>query len=540
MRDQTHGLPLADRRWRLLTYSKCFLGSDAVTWMTKNLSQNREASVVTGQRLMDAGIIHHVTHSELFSDSEYYYRFQEDDESNILNMKRVWDSSIPTRHAVEVAKDLLTRLALLCEDHRKHVLSPELASNSSSAPVTGPSVSTPIIPPSPRAPSSTGERSAQSSSPHLMRSFSTPPLNTGAISPLIPSSSGMLSSPPTPVVPIAPMANGDDVDYSTLAKSEPFRKYTLAAAELQRVQLVALNHDERMCFFVNLYNILCLHAHVTQGPPNNVLRRYTFFRAMSYRVGGLDMTLDDIEHGILRGNKRPPMIMFIQQLRPSDPKCQHVLTKRDGRLHFVISAGTRSDPPIRILDGDNVQEELHHATVEFLSCTVKVDVEKRCVTLPRIFLWYSEDFPSPEKNLLMWVARYLPVATSGQLVNLVHSEQAMPKISYENFDWANAEARFNASVVRRKRRKLERERSASLAALDIPLMAPVNEALADLISANGPQDRPGAGMQTPWDPRSPAGSLAGSNAAVVRSEDSSRADEGNENGRAGSVEISGS
>ena len=153
------------------------------------------------------------------------------------------------------------------------------------------------------------------------------------------------------------------------------------------------------------------------------------------------------------------MIKVFQQLRPPDPKCQHVLSQRDARIHFVISAGTRSDPPIRILDGENVQEELHHATFEFLSYTVKVDMDKRCVTLPRIFYWYAEDFPTPEKSLLLWVAKYLPVETAHQLVALVESSEAIPSVSYENFDWSNAEARFNAAVVRRKRRKLERERS---------------------------------------------------------------------------------
>lgn len=463
MRDPTRGMPVSDRRWRIVHYSKCFVGSEAVQWIMKNLSCDRDKAVSIGQRLMEAGIIHHVTHSEPFSDAYYFYRFQEDDDTNILNMKRVWDPSIPTRDAVEVSKDLLTRLALLCEEHRKRILATQPTSQVLSE--------TPGILSAPYAgaPATSNIQCLAPSTPRMSDpSVPTRSLSPSLSGPLISSpsinrtSSGSL--PPTSFA-LNAGTGSDDIDYSALAKSDVFRKYTLRAAELQRVQLVALNHDERIAFFVNIYNVLCLHAHIVYGVPNSVYRRYTFFRALSYRVAGLDLTLDDIEHGILRGNKRPPMIKFLQQLRPSDPKCQHVITNREGRIHFVISAGTRSDPPIRILDGENVQEELHFASLEFLSVTVKVDTEKRTVALPRILYWYAEDFPTPEKQLLLWVARYLPVAASNNLVTLVDDNGPMPAISYENFDWANAEARFNSSIVRRKRRKLERERSSLIPAV---------------------------------------------------------------------------
>lgn len=65
----------------------------------------------------------------------------------------------------------------------------------------------------------------------------------------------------------------------------------------------------------------------------------------------------------------------MQQLRPSDPKCQFILTVRESRIHFVISAGTPSDPPIRIVDMENLEDELHDATEEFLNKTVKVSGE---------------------------------------------------------------------------------------------------------------------------------------------------------------------
>lgn len=522
MRDPSSGFQVVDRRWRLLSYSKCFVGSEAVSWMVEILGLTRPDAVRTGQHLMDAGIIHHVTHSEPFSDNYYFFRFQEDDESSILNMKRVWDPALPARNAVQVAQELLTRLACLCEEYRLRIIA------APPTPVlTAPNFAAPA------------EEVASVAASSVMQPQPRGPLGIGPpITPRVSLSSQPDSAPHTPVLtdPFARMTStaalqgglgarraeagisptilcgaADDVDYSLLAKSEEFRLYTLAAAELQGVQLLALSHDEKIAFFGNMYNALCLHCYIVQSAPTNVIRRWVFFRTLAYRIAGLDMSLDDIEHGILRGNKRAPMIKIVQQLRPSDPKCQHVLTKRDGRIHFVISAGTGSDPPIRILDGDSIQEQLHDAAVEFLSHAVKIDVAARTVTLPRIFYWYADDFPSPDLALLKWVGQFLLAEPAHALSMLLAGDDSSPPtVNYENFQWCVSDTRFIAAVVRRKRRRLERERAAATA--NAPSSAGVGGASSALqhfgsLGANGSCDgfpsMPGFGTTSREPPRWP-------------------------------------
>lgn len=470
MRNSETGFIVSDRRWRLMSYPKCFVGSEAVDWMMNSLSLDRPAAIRTGQHLMDAGIIHHVTHSEPFADTYYFYRFQEDDESCILNMKRVWDTALPTRNAVQVSQNLLTQLACLCEEYRLRIIAapptPQLGgipyasepqsmrptANDLPTPSSLPAVSLPIGAVGPSLAGSTSQSPVVQDPALVART--QPEVSVGSCERTRPQATAGIS-------PTILCGAADDVDYSLLAKSEEFRQYTLSAAELQGVQLQALTHDEKIAFFGNVYNALCLHCYIVQSAPTNIIRRWVFFRTLAYRIAGLDMSLDDIEHGILRGNKRAPMIKIVQQLRPSDPKCQYVLSKRDGRIHFVISAGTRSDPPIRILDSESVQEQLHEGTVEFLSRSVKIDVAARTVTLPRIFMWYADDFPNPELALLRWVGRHLLAEPAGALLSLlVNGDENPPTVAYENFEWCVSDTRFNAAVVRRKRRRLERERAA--------------------------------------------------------------------------------
>jgi Protein of unknown function, DUF547/Domain found in Dishevelled, Egl-10, and Pleckstrin (DEP) len=497
MRHPDTGFRVADRRWRLLSYPKCFVGSEAVEWMMGELSLDRAAAIRTGQHLMDAGILHHVTHSEPFSDSYYFFRFQEDDDSSILNMKRVWDTSLPTRSAVLVSQELLTSLACLCEEYRLRIVAAPPTPSLSAYPPGDTSVSRrhsdgafplqyqaapfgigpPVIAPVETLPSSSPQTPVLQDPMLAMRARRMESDNNLAFTSTLSgedlrrnlsqmSSVGRCAARPgSTILPTILSGAADDVDYSLLAKSEEFRQYTLAAAELQGVQLQSLTHDEKIAFFANIYNALCLHCYIAQGAPTNVIRRWVFFRTLSYRIAGLDMSLDDIEHGILRGNKRAPMIKIVQQLRPSDPKCQHIVTKRDARLHFVISAGTNSDPPIRILDSDSIQEQLHDATVEFLSRAVKIDVANRVVTLPRIFMWYADDFPSPERELLQWVGQYLLAEPASALAILLAADGIPPTVNHENFNWCVSDTRFVAAVVRRKRRRLERDRAAAVAAI---------------------------------------------------------------------------
>lgn len=64
------------------------------------------------------------------------------------------------------------------------------------------------------------------------------------------------------------------VDYKGISQSKKFEAYVRATAELKRVDLSTLSREEKVAFFVNVYNALVIHAFVVQGPPNNTWKRY--------------------------------------------------------------------------------------------------------------------------------------------------------------------------------------------------------------------------------------------------------------------------
>jgi potassium efflux system protein len=73
------GVAIADRRHHLSTYRACFVGSEAVDWLSRTCELGRDEAVRLGQSLLERGIFHHVLDEQPFRDGNFYYRFAADE-----------------------------------------------------------------------------------------------------------------------------------------------------------------------------------------------------------------------------------------------------------------------------------------------------------------------------------------------------------------------------------------------------------------------------------------------------------------------------
>lgn len=73
------GIEIKDRRYGLQKYPRCFVGSEAVTWIAEHLKMSREEATAIGQKLMVKKKIHHVLDEHPFRDENLFYRFYEDE-----------------------------------------------------------------------------------------------------------------------------------------------------------------------------------------------------------------------------------------------------------------------------------------------------------------------------------------------------------------------------------------------------------------------------------------------------------------------------
>lgn len=80
-------LSIKTRRYKLKLYHHCFVGNEAVDWLSANLKISREKAIKLGKQLIKAKIIYHVKHEQDFEDGELFYRFYKDEEKNIWTDK---------------------------------------------------------------------------------------------------------------------------------------------------------------------------------------------------------------------------------------------------------------------------------------------------------------------------------------------------------------------------------------------------------------------------------------------------------------------
>lgn len=68
-------------------------------------------------------------------------------------------------------------------------------------------------------------------------------------------------------------ADGKALDYEALKRDPVFKTYAKATAELQKVEIAPLDREERMAFFINIYNAVVVHALAVFGPASNLQQR---------------------------------------------------------------------------------------------------------------------------------------------------------------------------------------------------------------------------------------------------------------------------
>lgn len=162
----------------------------------------------------------------------------------------------------------------------------------------------------------------------------------------------------------------------------------------------------------------------------NQLRFFRFFGATALTVAGADLSLDAIEHGIVRGTRTKYGLGYLPRVLAGRFERRYSLSDPDPRVHFALNCGATSCPAIRVYDADRIDEQLDQATRAYLDATVDYDPDAGVVTVPKLFLWYRGDFGggSGIRNLLREYG-----AIPGD---------ASPRLRHRDWDWSLAPGKF--------------------------------------------------------------------------------------------------
>lgn len=149
----------------------------------------------------------------------------------------------------------------------------------------------------------------------------------------------------------------------------------------------------RLAFWINVYNAFAVLS--LRNEPELLLRpiaRYQHFSRQQIPIAQKQLSLDDIEHGILRHSRVKLSKGYIINPMPGAFEKQHRVHQFDNRIHFALNCGGASCPPIRYYEPENVDSQLQLATEAFLETEAQFDEAQNTLTVSRLFDWYQGDF----------------------------------------------------------------------------------------------------------------------------------------------------
>lgn len=185
--------------------------------------------------------------------------------------------------------------------------------------------------------------------------------------------------------------------------------------QLSNTAVSQLARPEQFAFWVNLYNALTVNV-VLDAYPVDTIRDIDISPGLLSNgpwgkklvtVEGEDLSLDDIEHRILRPIWRDP------------------------RVHYVVNCASIGCPnlPESALTAKTVEAELEAASRSFINHPRAVRVDQDGLQVSSIYHWFKEDFGGDDAGVIAHLRRYADGALAEALRD-VHS------ISGHGYDWA--------------------------------------------------------------------------------------------------------
>lgn len=221
------------------------------------------------------------------------------------------------------------------------------------------------------------------------------------------------------------------VDYAALQRDRARLDAVVASFDAPGARGEARwSREQRLAFWINAYNVFTLRVIVDHYPiasawltlqPRNSIRQIDgVWTDIKWQAAGRSVTLDEIEHQIIRPTFEEP------------------------RIHFAVNCASVSCPPLaaRPYRAATLEAQLDAAARAYLASAQGVQVDGTTLRVSSIFKWYGDDF----------VARYAPPvkerrdATERAILGVVLShgpERAAAaartgtaRIAFLDYDWS--------------------------------------------------------------------------------------------------------
>jgi hypothetical protein len=203
------------------------------------------------------------------------------------------------------------------------------------------------------------------------------------------------------------------VDYAGWAGSSADRAALRGyIAGLSRLAPLTLTRPEQFAYWANLYNAVTIDVVLDAYPVRSIrdirsgLTPGPWNRKVA-TVGGVELSLDDMEHNILRRGW-------------SDP-----------RVHYAVNCASFSCPnlPLRAFRGATLGPALEAAARAYVNTPRAVRFDGDVLVVSSIYDWYAADFGGTDARVIAHLARYANEPLKTRLL-------ATRRIGRDAYDWS--------------------------------------------------------------------------------------------------------
>lgn len=181
---------------------------------------------------------------------------------------------------------------------------------------------------------------------------------------------------------------------------------------LEQIQIKDLSPSQKKAFYINAYNAWTIKLILSAYPEVKSIKDLgSIFKSpwkkKIVRIDGKTLTLDHIEHDILRPRFKDP------------------------RVHFAVNCASKSCPPLRSqpYQGDALNEQLDEMTTAFINDPKSNYMDGNRLYVSAIFKWFAEDFNHDIVGFFLKYAR-------GSLKTELEDKKDRIKIKYLDYDWS--------------------------------------------------------------------------------------------------------
>ena len=181
---------------------------------------------------------------------------------------------------------------------------------------------------------------------------------------------------------------------------------------LEAIDTESLSRTEQFAFYINAYNAWTIKLILSAYPKVKSIKDLgSLFKSpwkkKICRIDGDLLTLDNIEHDILRPRFKDP------------------------RVHFAINCASRGCPPLRAdpYEGPILDRQLDEMTSAFINDPRRNRLEGPTLYVSKIFDWFAADF---KEGIIRFFLKY----AKGDLKKQLEAKRGRTKIEYLDYDWA--------------------------------------------------------------------------------------------------------